>query len=119
MLNVVRKRLSRFVFVLICSFGCIFFNAQSAEAHGTIAMGDFYTGMIHAIINLESFLVIIALGFWGGQMEKPVPWRMGTAFIVALLAGLVLGLARMKLVFVPNMISLSLIFTGIFIAARG
>jgi urease accessory protein len=89
-----------------------------ALAHGSIAIGDFYSGLLHPVSHTEQALAIVALGLLAGQMSAEVSWPTARAFVVSVLAGSVLGLLDLGLSLSPLVVTLSLVVLGALVAVR-
>jgi urease accessory protein len=62
-----------------------------ALAHGTLQMGEFYTGLSQPIFHPETLLVVLALLLWGVQRGEPLLYRVPLAFAGAVVAGSILA----------------------------
>jgi hydrogenase/urease accessory protein HupE len=65
-------------------------------AHGSLAMGEFYAGLLQPVLHFESLLPILALALWAAQQSAPLLWQLPVAFAAAALAAAgaaLLGLA--------------------------
>ena len=89
-----------------------------ALAHGSIAIGDFYSGLLHPVSHPEQALAIVALGLLAGQMDAELSWPTARAFVVSVLAGSVLGLLDLGLALSPLIVTLSLVVLGALVAVR-
>jgi len=59
----------------------------SALAHGGVALGDFYAGLLQPFFHPESLLGVLALGLLAGQQPERALWRVLLTFVVATAAG--------------------------------
>jgi hydrogenase/urease accessory protein HupE len=89
-----------------------------AQAHGTISIGDFYTGLIHPMSHPEQVLAVVAAGLLVGQMAAGLAWPTARSFIASVLAGSILGLMNLGLPGSSVVVTLSLIVLGAFVALR-
>ena len=55
-------------------------------AHGNLAMGELYAGMLQPVLHFGSLLPILALALWAAQLGEPLLWQLPLAFAVAALA---------------------------------
>lgn len=63
-----------------------------AWAHGTLAgSGGFYSGFIHPLLEPAQLLLIVAIGLFCGQQRLKSKPRLLSAFMLALIAGLILS----------------------------
>jgi hydrogenase/urease accessory protein HupE len=90
----------------------------SALAHGNLAIGDFYTGMLHPFLHFETLLPTLALALWSGQLREPHAWRLPLVFLGAALLGAVAGILEIDLRLGPTLIRLSMLVLGLLVAAR-
>jgi len=61
-------------------------------AHGTVAMGELYAGLLQPVLHFESLLPILALALWAAQLGTPLLWQLPLAFAGAALAAAVVAL---------------------------
>jgi urease accessory protein len=96
------------------------FLAWPAEAlaHGSIAIGDFYAGLLHPVSHTEVALAVVALGFLAGQMTAGLSWPTARAFVVSVLTGSFLGLLSPGLPWSTITVTLSLVVLGTLVAVR-
>jgi urease accessory protein len=64
-----------------------------AFAHPMQGVGDFYAGMLHPVITLETVLPVIALSLLAGQQQREVAIKILVAFPAALMVGALLALS--------------------------
>jgi urease accessory protein len=74
--------------VLLCA-------VSSAHAHAVEGVGDFYAGMLHPVIALETLLPTIALALLAGQQER------GGALLAVALFPATVGIGGLAAQFVP------------------
>ena len=94
-------------------------HPEAALAHGSLAVGDFYSGMLHPLLHFETLLPTLALALWSGQLESPLSWRLPVAFLGAALVGAVAGILEVDLYPGPALLRLSMLVLGLLVAARG
>lgn len=61
-------------------------------AHGMVALGDFYGGLLHPFVHLETALPLMAVALWAAQQGAPACWWLVGALMVATGAGATAGL---------------------------
>jgi urease accessory protein len=91
----------------------------SALAHGSLAVGDFYTGMLHPLLHLETLLPLLALALWAGQLGGSEAWRLPLAFSAAALLGGVAGMLDVEPWLGRWLLRLSMLVLGLMVAASG
>jgi len=69
----------------------------AALAHGTMKIGEFYTGLSEPVFHPDSLLVVLAVLLWSSQRGEPLLYRVPFAFAGAILAGSALALAGVAL----------------------
>lgn len=89
-----------------------------ALAHGSIAIGDFYAGLIHPVSHTEQALAVLAAGLLIGQMTAGLAWPAARAFFASVLAGSVLGLLDLGLPWYAVVVTLSLVMLGSLVALQ-
>jgi urease accessory protein len=55
-------------------------------AHGSMAMGELYAGLLQPELHFETALPILALALWAAQQEARLLWQLPLAFAGAALA---------------------------------
>jgi len=93
-------------------------GAHEAYAHGTVAAGDFYAGMLHPIIHVEQALALLAAGLWCGQTVGNRGLRAATVFTAMLGAGALCALRGLRFDAAPFAVAASLIVLGLLVALR-
>ena len=68
-----------------------------AFAHGTLKIGEFYTGLSQPLFHFESLLILLAVLLWSVQRGGEALVRVPSAFALATLAGSALALAGVDL----------------------
>jgi urease accessory protein len=99
------------------AFVCL--HPAPALAHGSLAVGDFYSGMLHPLLHFETLLPTLALALWSGQLGGAFSWRLPLAFLGATLVGTVTGLLEIDLYLDSVSLRLSMLVLGLLVAARG
>ena len=91
---------------------------KGALAHGNLAVGDFYSGLLQPIFHFDSLLPIVAVALWATQLGTAEIWRLPVVFMGAVLAGSVvatLGIQVGAVVWAPRVAMLVL---GLLVATR-
>lgn len=70
-----------------------FFAVGPAEAHAPGAGGGIAAGLAHPFLGVDHLLAMIAVGLLAVQQGSRAGWVLPVAFVVAMTAGLGLGLA--------------------------
>ena len=89
-----------------------------AFAHGNLAVGDFYTGLLQPVFHFDSLLPAVVIALWSSQLGDAEVWRLPVVFMAAALAGSVaaaLGWQIEGTAWVPRVAMLVL---GLLVAAR-
>lgn len=102
----------------LLAFALTWLHPAPALAHGSLAIGDFYTGMLHPLLHLETLLPTLALALWSGQLGPPQAWRIPLVYLAAVSAGAAAGLLEFELPFGSPMLRLSMPVLGLLVAAR-
>jgi urease accessory protein len=55
-------------------------------------IGGLLAGMVHPLTGWDHLAALLALGVWTGQMHRDSFWKLSGAFLVALVAGCMLGM---------------------------
>ena len=90
-----------------------------ALAHGSLAVGDFYTGMLHPLLHFETVLPILALALWSGQLGDARAWQLPVAFSAAALVGAVAGILDVEPPVGRPLLLLPMLVLGLLVAVRG
>jgi len=90
-----------------------------ALAHGSLAVGDFYTGMLHPLLHFETVLPILALALWSGQLGDARAWHLPLAFSCAALVGAVAGVLEIEPYVGRWILLLPMLVLGLLVAVRG
>jgi urease accessory protein len=65
-----------------------------AFAHPMQGVGDFYAGMLHPVVTIETVLPIVALSLLAGQQRRKTAIHLLAAFPAALIVGAILASLR-------------------------
>jgi len=90
-----------------------------ALAHGSLAVGDFYTGMLHPFLHFETVLPIVALALWSGQLADARAWHLPLGFLGAALVGAVAGMLSIEPCAGRWFLLLPMLVLGLLVAVRG
>jgi len=90
-----------------------------ALAHGSLAVGEFYSGMLHPLLHFESLLPILALALWSGQLGDARAWHLPVAFSAAALVGAVAGMLNVESPVGRSFLLLPMLVLGFLVAIRG
>jgi hydrogenase/urease accessory protein HupE len=90
-----------------------------ALAHGSLAVGEFYTGMLHPLLHFETLLPILALALWSGQLGDARAWHLPVAFSAAALVGAVAGILDVEPPVGRSLLLLPMLMLGLLVAVRG
>jgi hydrogenase/urease accessory protein HupE len=90
-----------------------------ALAHGSLAVGEFYAGMLHPLLHFETLLPILALALWSGQLGDARAWHLPVAFSAAALVGAVAGILDVEPPVGRSLLLLPMLVLGILVAVRG
>jgi len=96
----------------------VLIGPHPAQAHGTVAAGDFYAGMLHPIIHVEQVLALLGMGLWCGQVKPDRALRTGALFTAAIGIGALCALRGVTLPGIDVCVSASLIVLGAAVAAQ-
>ncbi len=112
-------RPSRAISTALLTGAMIWLDPAPALAHGSLAVGDFYSGMLHPLLHFETLLPTLALALWSGQLGTPHSWRLPLAFLGAALVGTAVGILEIDLHLGPASLRLSMLVLGLLVAVRG
>jgi urease accessory protein len=90
-----------------------------ALAHGSLAVGEFYAGMLHPLLHFESLLPILALALWSGQLGDARAWHLPVTFSAAALVGAVAGILDVEPPVGRSLLLLAMLVLGLLVAVRG
>jgi urease accessory protein len=105
--------------IALVAGAAVWLHASPALAHGSLAVGDFYSGMLHPLLHFETLLPTLALALWAGQLGTPHAWRLPLVFLGAALLGTVAGVLEIALPFGNASLRFSMLALGLLVAARG
>jgi hydrogenase/urease accessory protein HupE len=108
-------RLSRAIPAALAAWVVIWLHPAPALAHGSLAVGDFYSGMLHPLLHFETLLPTLALALWSGQLGGPHSWRLPLVFLGAALVGTVTGILEFDLYLGPASLRLSMLVLGLLV----
>jgi hydrogenase/urease accessory protein HupE len=86
------KRARRTLAAPAAVFFAVALAAGPARAHGATNVGDFYAGLMQPVYHLESLLLLLALGLFGGQAPAERRHAAPLAFAAATLVGAAVAL---------------------------
>lgn len=76
---------------ILLTAGLATLSPLPAFAHPMPGVGDFYAGMLHPVITIETVLPLVALSLLAGQQRREAAIRLLAAFPAALIAGALLA----------------------------
>lgn len=92
----------------------------TALAHGGIAMADWTTGLTHPLGGADHLLAMLAVGLWAGRLGGRAAYGLPLAFLLALLLGAVMALARpLALPLLESGLAVSVLALGVCLIAPG
>jgi urease accessory protein len=104
--------------VLVCASVLGWLCPAPAFAHGSLSIGEFYTGMLHPLLHFETVLPTLALALWAGQLHDADAWRLPLVFLAAALLGALAGILEIDLGLGRSLLLLSMLVLGLLVAAR-
>lgn len=104
---------------LLLALAVSWLHPAPALAHGSLAVGDFYTGMLHPLLHFETLLPLLALALWAGQLGGVHAWRLPLAFSAAALLGAAAGMLALEPWLGSWLLRLSMLVLGLLVAASG
>jgi hydrogenase/urease accessory protein HupE len=87
-------------------------------AHGSMAMGELYAGLLQPVLHFESLLPILALALWAAQQEAPLLWQLPLAFAGAALVAACAALFGFAVPGAAHVQSAAMLGFGGLVAAR-
>lgn len=87
--------------------------AGPAIAHPGHEVTGFAAGMLHPMTGMDHLLAMVAVGLWAGLAGNRPVWCWPAAFVVAMLAGGMIGMSGIALPAVESVIIASVIILGI------
>jgi urease accessory protein len=109
----------RAISTTLVAWAGICLHPEPALAHGSLAVGDFYSGMLHPLLHFETLLPTLALALWSGQLGGSQSWRLPLAFLGAALVGALAGILEIDFYLGGASLRLSMLVLGLLVAARG
>lgn len=97
----------------------VWLHPAPALAHGSLAVGDFYSGMLHPLLHFETLLPTLALALWSGQLGGRHSRRLPLTFLGAALLGTVAGILEIDFYLGSDSLRLSMLVLGLLVAAQG
>jgi urease accessory protein len=79
---------------IVAAAGLATLSSLPAFAHPMQGVGDFYAGMLHPVITIETVLPLIALSLLAGQQRREAAIHLLVAFPAALIVGALLASLR-------------------------
>jgi urease accessory protein len=79
---------------IVAVAGIATLSPMPAFAHPMQGVGDFYAGMLHPVVTIETALPIVALSLLAGQQRRETAIQLLAAFPVALIVGALLASLR-------------------------
>jgi urease accessory protein len=79
---------------IVAAAGLATLSPLPAFAHPMQGVGDFYAGMLHPVITIETVLPLIALSLLAGQQRREAAIHLLAAFPAALIVGALLASLR-------------------------
>ena len=86
--------------------------------HGSLAMGELYSGLLQPVLHFESLLPILALALWAVQLGEPLLWQLPLVFAGAALAAAVAAVLGVALPAAAHVQSVAMLGFGALVAAR-
>lgn len=91
--------------------------AAPALAHtGEGIAGGFMSGLLHPIFGWDHVVAMVAVGLWGGILEKPSIWLLPIVFPLVMALGGAAGVLGIEVPFVEAGIALSGLVLGLMVA---
>lgn len=87
-------------------------------AHGSMAMGELYAGLLQPVLHFESLLPILALALWASQQGAPLLWQLPLAFAGAALVAACVALVGFAVPGAAQVQSAAMLGFGGLVAAR-
>ena len=88
------------------------------HSDSSLAGAGILEGFVHPISGLDHVVAMIAVGMWGAILRSPAMWILPVAFPIAMAFGGVLGIVGVPLPFTEEVIALSGIVLGFFVATH-
>ena len=88
------------------------------HAHPQHAGATLLDGFMHPFIGFDHLLAMIAVGVWAAQIGARAMWALPTAFVIAMLAGGMLGFLGVEVGAVEPLVAATVLVLGILIMSR-
>lgn len=88
--------------------------AHTLGAHGA----GFFHGILHPLLGADHLLAMLAVGLWASQQGNRAVWAAPAGFMLAMIAGMTLGVAGVALPLVEPMVAASVLALGLLVATR-
>jgi urease accessory protein len=79
---------------IVAAVGIATLSPLPAFAHPMRGVGDFYAGMLHPVVTMETVLPMVALSLLAGQQRRKTAIHLLAAFPAALIVGALLASLR-------------------------
>ena len=89
-----------------------------AYAHPQHSGTGFIQGFVHPLLGFDHLLAMIAVGVWAAQVGGRTTWILPGAFVTAMFAGSMLGLAGFAVPMVEPVVAASVLVLGLVIMFR-
>lgn len=103
-----RGRVPALVLLLLCSG-----LPGLCAAHGTQDGDGFTSGLLHPVFGFDHLLAMVSVGIVSAQLGGKSVWRTPLAFVLAMIAGGVLGVLQVPLPLRELGIAVSVVFLGV------
>jgi urease accessory protein len=91
--------------------------AQAHPGHESVeTYGGFITGFLHPLGGIDHLLAMVAVGLWAAQIGGRALWAVPASFLVAMLAGGLLGFGTTGFPLMEQGIAASVFVLGLLIA---
>ena len=91
---------------------------ETALAHGNLAIGDFYAGLLQPIFHFDALLPIVVVALWATQLGAAEVWRLPLFFMTAAVAGGIAATLELQVdtaVWAPR---IAMLVLGLLVATR-
>ena len=87
-----------------------------ARAHPGHDESGLLAGLLHPLNGADHLLAMLAIGIWAALQKRTLQLAVPATFLLALLAGFMLGVQKIQLPLVESGIALSVLLLGLLIA---